>query len=336
MDDKLKFIYELTKSVPHGERSFFEHLYSTSKVVQNRFPEEQYLIDAALYHAVYGTCYYKFDIEVDRNIVKNLIGEKSESLVYSYCNLEDRTHKIIENEVVSELQKDLCILEYANLAESPNPYSLDQIKQIKYKLWNQFDIDMSHNPLNDKLHVFDNKLTRAQVSHIHTYCLESNYRFEQASDRSSYQKDIRFTCHLNRTEFEDIGLINILEDISKELNVILYLKNYYINHYSQVSYVHRHTDSNSDGSATILIFCNKYWDESWGGELKIYDNFNSSINKVVDFVPGRIVIFDSKIEHKVLPLTPYAKSDRFSIAIKACIDPEKIYNFENLITIGVA
>ena len=34
------------------------------------------------------------------------------------------------------------------------------------------------------------------------------------------------------------------------------------------------------------------WDESWGGELKIYEE-NGPVHKVVDYAPGRIIVFDS-------------------------------------------
>ena len=89
---------------------------------------------------------------------------------------------------------------------------------------------------------------------------------------------------------------------------------------------------------TILIFANKYWEESWGGELKIYEDQNSIVNRVIDFVPGRIIIFDSKIEHKVLPLTPCAKNDRFSLAIKGYLNKEYLTEQDspNLITVGIA
>ena len=133
-------------------------------------------------------------------------------------------------------------------------------------------------------------------------------------------------------------LLPALDKICNELGIKLYLNNYHINHYSQICYVNRHTDSLVDGYVTILIFCNEYWDETWGGELKIYEEERSSIHKVVDFVPGRIIIFDSRIEHKVLPLTPSAKTDRFSIAIKALTDISHLSESEmgNLIQLGVA
>jgi Rps23 Pro-64 3,4-dihydroxylase Tpa1-like proline 4-hydroxylase len=60
---------------------------------------------------------------------------------------------------------------------------------------------------------------------------------------------------------------------------------------------------------------NKFWEETWGGGLKFY-NESSKFNYVVDFVPGRVIFFDSKIDHEVLPLTINAKRSRYSLAMK--------------------
>ena len=47
-------------------------------------------------------------------------------------------------------------------------------------------------------------------------------------------------------------------------------------------------------------------------------------NIKIDYSPGRIIVFDSKLEHKAMPITPYAKSDRFTLAIKLSIIDESL------------
>ena len=342
MDKITKFIYELTKDVPHQNKTFFEHLYGTSKIIESKFPDKKYLINAGLYHAVYGTFYFSFDSNIPRETIQDLIGKKSESLVYLYCNLENRIDKILEHKFEHDLQKDLYILEYANLLdqyELLDDINIKDIETIKQRLLNYYGIDMENNSsLNDQLYVFDGKLSRSELAHLHGYCLDSRYKLEQYSDICSHQRDMRFSCHLTRDEFKNTRVLSAVESIVESLNIKLYLREYYINHYSQISYVSRHTDANVNDCVTILVFCNKYWDETWGGELKIYDDENDLIHKVVDFVPGRIVIFDSKIEHKVLPLSPLAKSDRFSLAIKGYTNRNYLTEFDNdfLIEVGVA
>jgi hypothetical protein len=133
-DDKINFIYENTKDCPHSGRSFFEHLINTSNIIKSLFPEDQYLIDAGLFHSIYGTSYYEFDKNISRDTVKSIIGEKSENLVYIFCTLPDRTFRIIQNTFEREIQRDLYILEYANyLEQNGNKKVIDRIKNDLYK-----------------------------------------------------------------------------------------------------------------------------------------------------------------------------------------------------------
>ena len=173
--------------------------------------------------------------------------------------------------------------------------------------------------LNNEVFIFDNKLTQYHLTELYFYCLKSRYTLEQTNEKFYPGRDLTFSCHLTQDEFLSLKLTDIISNLIGELRIPLYLTKFYINHYSQFSYVHRHVDSSHENNITILFFCNKYWEESWGGELKIYEQ-SGPFHKVIDFVPGRIIIFDSRIEHKVLPLTPDAKMDRFSLAIKGVTD----------------
>lgn len=336
--EKIKFVFEKTKDIRHGDKTFFEHLYNTSKNIQKLFPNETHLIDAGLYHAIYGTCYFKFNSDITRDNIKKIIGDRAENIVYLYSTLENRIDQILEHKFEEPFQKELYILEYANLLDQINLETLNKIKIIQERLLNYYYLNLDLNPLENQLHIFDGELNRSQLDYLHSYCLNSNYRLQQYSDGCFHERDLRFSCHLSKNEIENTQVLTSLDTLCEQLGITLYLKKYYINHYSQMSYVSRHTDENIDGCVTILIFCNKYWEEYWGGELKIYDNENDSVNKIVDFVPGRIIIFDSKIEHKVLPLSPICKSDRFSLAIKAYTNVDHLVNsdMDNLIQIGVA
>lgn len=326
MNKKTKFIFDKTKNVQHGNKTFFEHLHSTSKLIEQFFPEQQHLIDAGLFHAIYDTCYFKFDSDVDRESVKKLIGDRAEELVYLYCTLDNRIEKILEHKFDFDLQKELYILEYSNLLDQIielDNNTFEQFKKIQKRLTTYYNINMSNDFYKDQLFVYDDKLTRAELNHLHRYCIQSKYKFEHTSDPLFPSRDLRFTCHLSARELEDSGVLPSVQKIVNDLNQTLYLYDFYINHYPQTSYVNRHIDAAFSGCLTIIIFCNKYWDETWGGELKIYEE-NSTIHKVVDFIPGRIVVFDSQIEHKVLPLTPFAQADRFTLAIKAFNDPQNV------------
>lgn len=140
LDTKLNFIYENTKDFPHGSKSFFEHLVNTSNIIKELFPNDQYLIDAGLFHSIYGTYYYKFDNKISRDTIKSIIGEKSENLVYIFCTLPNRTFQIIQNIFKREIQRDLYILEYANYLEQNGDKKI--IDKIRTDLYENFYIEL--------------------------------------------------------------------------------------------------------------------------------------------------------------------------------------------------
>jgi len=145
MDEKEKFIFDLTKDHKHSGKDFFTHLKNTSNIIRDLFPEDQYLIDAGLYHSVYGTQSYYFRENITRNEVKNLIGEKSEFLVFIFCSLKDRVNKILEHKFVSDIQKDLYILEYANQLEQQDFLNNQQvIDQIQSSLLRYYNVDIKN------------------------------------------------------------------------------------------------------------------------------------------------------------------------------------------------
>lgn len=136
-DEKTQFIYDRSQQLidyPNGRRTFFTHLLNTSLIIKKLFPEEQYLIDAGLYHSVYGTCYNRHENKVSREKIRDLIGKKSENLVYIFCSLENRTDVILRHQFEKEKQRDLYILEYANILEQGDKNDRRLLDKIKLRL----------------------------------------------------------------------------------------------------------------------------------------------------------------------------------------------------------
>ncbi|MEY8765754.1 MULTISPECIES: 2OG-Fe(II) oxygenase [Francisella] len=110
-----------------------------------------------------------------------------------------------------------------------------------------------------------------------------------------FKKINNFIDYLNKTCFAGI--------VTKEFHYAAYPKG---------SFYKKHIDTfQNDDRRTISIVCylNEIWNESFGGELKLYLN-----NQTLQIFPtnGKIVLFDSKtIEHEVLPVL--TKNKRLSI-----------------------
>tara|TARA_Y100001963_G_scaffold126242_1_gene178529 strand:+ start:307 stop:822 length:516 start_codon:yes stop_codon:yes gene_type:complete len=162
--EKLKFIHRIVGDTTHTGRKFFDHLLNTSILVEEicdyaRIRDSRYLIDSALYHSIYGTDYFQFQSEVTREKVIELIGEKAEQLVKFFCDLDDRSLQICQHKFSpATLQRDLYILEYANIVEisisdvektgALNPSKIFRMKLIRANLIHHYNLDIPPLPFN--------------------------------------------------------------------------------------------------------------------------------------------------------------------------------------------
>ena len=161
--EKLNFILESTKTHKHNGKSFFDHLLQTSGIVENLcqkigVEDSQYLIDAALFHSIYGNDYYEFNEQITREKVISLIGEQAEQLVHFFCSLPERNIQILQHKFDKRLQRDLYILEYANLLElsitdvqrtsALNPAKIFRLKLLRANLIDHYKFEMPELPFD--------------------------------------------------------------------------------------------------------------------------------------------------------------------------------------------
>jgi hypothetical protein len=125
----VEYIKEQTDSINHSKSTFFEHLYNTYNILKNMGLPQDVCI-AGLFHSVYGTEYFKCALPVTREEIKELIGEYSESLAYSFCTLPNRTSTIInEGKKGNSKLFHLACIEYANLLEQQPRIGNEKMKQ---------------------------------------------------------------------------------------------------------------------------------------------------------------------------------------------------------------
>ena len=162
--EKLEFIHKISKNIKHGSKTFFDHLFNTSSIVEKLcndigISESRYLIDAALYHSIYGTDYFEHNTAISREKIAVIIGEKAEQLVYFFCSLPDRNIQILQHKFTpDQLQRDLYILEYANLLEisvddvqstgALNPAKIFRLKLLRANLIDHYKFLMPPLPFN--------------------------------------------------------------------------------------------------------------------------------------------------------------------------------------------
>ena len=112
--DFLKSTQTDTKS--HSGTTLIEHLKGVHDILK-KGGAPQYLQDAGLFHSIYGTTVFKHESTSNRDLVRELIGEQAEELVYEFSKLETpRVHSISKLDDC-QLKQDLILLDRANNEE---------------------------------------------------------------------------------------------------------------------------------------------------------------------------------------------------------------------------
>ena len=136
----INFINEHTLNVKHSGRTFFEHLFGTMSILERRKNSDDVLL-AGLYHSIYGTESFKYENpNINRDLIKSLIGEYSESLVYEFCTLKNRyeTIKQNSNNYNEKMHIDLLEMEIANLTDQNSKGNItdriNALEEVRKKL----------------------------------------------------------------------------------------------------------------------------------------------------------------------------------------------------------
>ena len=113
----------------HKGQTLLEHLLGTKEILK-KWVAPEYLQDAGLFHSVYGTAYFKPQMTVDRDKVRDLIGVQAEEIVFMFCSLpHPRTTNIGDLEE-GQLKKDLQLLDLAN-SENQTAVTMNRLDYYK-------------------------------------------------------------------------------------------------------------------------------------------------------------------------------------------------------------
>ena len=106
-----------TDKIPHQDSDLLSHSLRVSGMLwQYDRPHEEVI--AGLFHSIYGTEFQMYQINVTRQEIQNLIGEKSEYIVNLFCTLNDRVNTILYGKNLQEPDKTtLRWLEYCNIKD---------------------------------------------------------------------------------------------------------------------------------------------------------------------------------------------------------------------------
>ena len=119
MNEAISFLIDSAQNIPHGKKSYIQHCFTVYNLLKSN-NENNDLCLAGLFHSIYGTEFYNAGLNISRRVVKGIIGDYAESVVYEFCNIQNRDFTILENyDEGNKLSLDLYKLARANLYSIP-------------------------------------------------------------------------------------------------------------------------------------------------------------------------------------------------------------------------
>jgi len=170
---------------------------------------------------------------------------------------------------------------------------------------------------NDNIYIYDNIVPFHNRQFIYNFVINSNYITTTTDNKFT---DIKKSCNMasvwNSQDLENSQFLEI--PTIKEL-INTHCQDYSINQTRvNLSSIGDFNNFHLDyiNGKTLLYYVNHEWDLKWGGLTLFADNTGKKLEYAVDYVPGRVVIFDGRIPHSVQNPTITAESWRYTLAIQ--------------------
>lgn len=152
------------------------------------------------------------------------------------------------------------------------------------------------------IEIYQDLLTMSQRQYFHRFALLSSYQFGRASSLStSFKPGSFFSCFFTEEDDKNFGLSEVSS--IKEIVGDYTSKVSWINATLPGCWFYPHTDlpskedENTERKISLLYNINTSWDTSHGGEMLFYNSYGEK-EIAIDFVPGQLIFFDSKLLHK--------------------------------------
>jgi SM-20-related protein len=156
------------------------------------------------------------------------------------------------------------------------------------------------------------------LSKIHSLVEQKQFRQAGIGNKNSLQTDTSIRSDnifwldkkdelINKIFFNKVG--EIITEINRNFYLGINDHEFHLAHYSPGAFYRKHRDAFKSDDArkiSVILYLNLNWKKENGGELKLYIPEKEII---IDPIAGRLVLFESHLEHEVLE----NKADRFSI-----------------------
>ena len=114
---KIKFLgNKLIAYLGSAPKAVMDHLIGTAEILKS-YGASDYLIDAGLFHSIYGEASSRNmpkNLYLTRDELIDIIGQQAEQVVYEFCYISDPRSQNILLYPDGQLKEDLILLDRAN------------------------------------------------------------------------------------------------------------------------------------------------------------------------------------------------------------------------------
>jgi hypothetical protein len=168
----------------------------------------------------------------------------------------------------------------------------------------------------DDIQVYDKKINETIIKNIYHFCMNKEISWNQHNSNSENSMCF-FKCDVyDNLYFHTLFHNVIIPNINYKNRDKLKICRAYINLHLPGCPGDWHYDNPGLGP-TILLYIHVKWNTRWEGQTAFYINLKKKEIKYVDFVPGRIVLFEPNIMHRACDLSNYANMEcvcRYTLA----------------------
>ncbi len=172
----------------------------------------------------------------------------------------------------------------------------------------------------EEIHIFDEVFDLQKMYFLHKFVSMSYFQFKSSS--TSFQEHLGYITPSSTFDEKDIENMDFFDNDNMRYVLSLMkskiLNRCWANAILEGSKYFWHADAiepQDMGSQTLLYYANSTWDKDWHGET-LFMNADGECEIAVSAVPGRLVLFDSKLIHKPVPISSIAPTPRYSVVFQ--------------------
>lgn len=168
---------------------------------------------------------------------------------------------------------------------------------------------------SDLIYILDDVFEAYEQAHLRMWLEKAAYVFSiPGMDMLEDRQQRALSCFLTDEQIESLGMFerDNFKDATKVLEGRKRIR-VWANLTTYMTDCHYHVDwYDSRGALTCIYYANTVWEKNWGGET-IICNRDDEVELAVEAKPNRILIFPSRLNHRVANLSRHAPPHRFVI-----------------------